>query len=272
MSTLLHILLFLLLALYTSADVTTFDFRSEHDNCVPPIKDQGSCAAGYAFSSTYAISARQCLLTSELSDPSEQELISCLHGCDTGHLSDVSSYVADNGLRSSSCFTYHERDTSCIPRCSSSVIGFIPVVWVNATSYVFDASLSFIKQQVVDHGPITITIPIYESWISYTGGIYDAHINDTSLGYHHVNIIGFDDSENSFLLTNSFGTDWGENGYWKGNQSSEMFPWGLAVMGFHPTPEELPFDWTLYVIIGGIVVILLLVLGCFYCFKLSRKY
>jgi C1A family cysteine protease len=56
--------------------------------------------------------------------------------------------------------------------------------------------------------PVSIDANFYNAgngyiWNSFSG-FYNTHI---------VTIVGFDDSKNAFLAINSFGTNWGTNGY-----------------------------------------------------------
>jgi len=72
---------------------------------------------------------------------------------------------------------------------------------------------------------------VYEDFQSYSGGIYKNPRGRVISG-HAMCIVGYDDSKNAFKIVNSWGTDWGEDGFgWIDyNLSSRSINWGCAVM------------------------------------------
>lgn len=84
-----------------------------------------------------------------------------------------------------------------------------------------------IKQAIVDHGSVAASFnvggdcnntPGEPSFCDYTGGIYDDETHNTSYGPvpavdHVMQIVGWDDSKGAWRVKNSWGPDWGENGF-----------------------------------------------------------
>lgn len=68
-----------------------------------------------------------------------------------------------------------------------------------------------IKAQLSSHQPIIIGMKVYNNFYSYMGGVYRS-VSGNVLGGHAMIVIGYDDEKNSFLIQNSWGTDWGESG------------------------------------------------------------
>jgi hypothetical protein len=55
---------------------------------------------------------------------------------------------------------------------------------------------------------------VYADFFTYRSGVYRA--TSTNLrGYHAVSVVGYDDQEECWICKNSWGTGWGENGWFK---------------------------------------------------------
>ncbi|KAL0229580.1 hypothetical protein GEMRC1_014197 [Eukaryota sp. GEM-RC1] len=68
------------------------------------------------------------------------------------------------------------------------------------------------QARIEKNGPIAITIPTFESLFHYTSGIYTPIPGEVNLGYHAVVVVGFNDAEDSFTISNSWGREWGRKG------------------------------------------------------------
>jgi len=66
---------------------------------------------------------------------------------------------------------------------------------------------------LVNWGPLSICVDA-EPWQDYTGGILMAADCDTTLD-HCVQLVGYDLTQSTpfWIVRNSWGSDWGENGY-----------------------------------------------------------
>ena len=62
--------------------------------------------------------------------------------------------------------------------------------------------------------PICIGMYVYNNFFTYSGDIYDKE-EGAYAGGHGVSLVGWDDSERYFWMRNSWGSDWGVNGYCK---------------------------------------------------------
>jgi hypothetical protein len=61
-------------------------------------------------------------------------------------------------------------------------------------------------------GPLVTTLAVYADFMAYGGGVYK-HVAGDMLGGHAVSIIGYDDAKQAYIVRNSWGETWGENGF-----------------------------------------------------------
>lgn len=80
-------------------------------------------------------------------------------------------------------------------------------------------NLNAIKQALYNGYPIEIGFTVYESFesdqVARTGIVPMPSSADQVVGGHAVVICGWDDSTRLFLVRNSWGTDWGQKGYFQ---------------------------------------------------------
>lgn len=78
-------------------------------------------------------------------------------------------------------------------------------------------SLNAIKQCLVEGFPISFGFLVYDSFVSRvvaeTGMVPMPGFNESILGGHAVLAVGYDDSKQAIIVRNSWGTYWGDNGY-----------------------------------------------------------
>nr|GMD08376.1 senescence-specific cysteine protease SAG39-like [Ipomoea batatas] len=151
---------------------------------VTDVKNQGATCggSGWAFSVVASIEGIIEIRTGQLISLSEQQLIDCDHSCNTTKIGNPPDIIIDYGE------TYPDEISL----------------------------LSTVKEQPVSAG-IIIDGQLFRQ---YAGGIFTGYGGGDcgSGGSHAVTIIGYgtsDDGEDYWLVKNSWGTDWGENGYMK---------------------------------------------------------
>ena len=87
-----------------------------------------------------------------------------------------------------------------------------------AVSYERCVNFNTVKNALSNDNPVVVGFDVYESFESkpvITGGImpYPDVNNEELLGGHAVTLVGYNESEERFIARNSWGTEWGDKGY-----------------------------------------------------------
>jgi C1A family cysteine protease len=188
-------------------------------NYVTGIRDQGQCGSCYAFSATAVLESR-ILITSHTPDTeldlSEQPMVSCdPHnlGCEGGYLDKVMNFLKTTGTTLETCYPYTSGETSIAGDCAGCADWQQNTYRVTSFENVATSAQS-IKSAIALYGPVMTGFTVYEDFLYYQSGIY-RHTTGVEKGGHAVAIIGYDDEENCWIIKNSWGPDWGENGYFR---------------------------------------------------------
>jgi len=179
---------------------------------VTPVKNQGSCGSCWAFSTTGAIEGRYFIAKGQLNSLSEQDLVDCStqnSGCNGGLMDYGFEFVESNGgLCSEADYPYIARRHffGCQENGCTMNDPIRNYQDVTASTSALEAA--------VTAGPVSVAIEADQSsFQQYTGGVLTASCG-SSLD-HGVLTVGFgtDGSNDYWKVKNSWGSDWGENGY-----------------------------------------------------------
>jgi len=198
---------------------SSWDWRAH--NGVTPIKDQGGCGSCWAFGCIGAMESWLAIKSNTFVDLAEQHLVSCNnqgYGCNGGWW--VFEMLINPGAVLESAFPYVASDVPCGGPYSypHKLTGW---AFVDGEDKVADTNK--IKQAIYDYGPVAAAVYVGNAFQAYSSGVFDK--NETSGGgwfscngnsndvNHAIILVGWDDSKGAWILRNSWGTGWGENGY-----------------------------------------------------------
>lgn len=190
------------------------DWRDRDGNWVTPVKDQGVCGSCWAFATTAVLESmiRINRNMGEDIDLSEQMLVSCsgAGNCpDGGHEYLAAEYIKNTGIVDERCYPYAAADEPCNP-CSDWMAR---VVKINSWDWV-GTSISAIET-ALQSGPVTTYMTVFSDFYHYRSGIYQVTAGATEEGGHFVAIVGYDHPGGYWICKNSWGSDWGENGFFR---------------------------------------------------------
>ena len=219
-----------------SALPPSLDWRSNSgENWISPVKNQGQCGSCYAFAT---LAALETLIKLDQDDPlldvdlSEQHLVSCgprgsrsgydYGGC-LGNYSDyIAAFLVNAGAPDEGCFPYDETQLAGVePLCDGACSDwFSRAVSIADWSYLAPGTTFYlphpdeIKAALVSK-PVPCGMNVYEDFKNYAGGVYEPLPGQENLGGHLVCIIGYDDGQSCWIVKNSWGQHWGEDGFFR---------------------------------------------------------
>ena len=219
-----------------SSAPVSIDWRKK--NAVTSVKDQGQCGSCWTFSSTGASEGAWSIATGQLTDLSEEQLVECAtgpqygsHGCNGGQMEGAFKYLIQNGQCTLSSYPYTSgtgKSGSC-KSCSQ-------VAHFSSCSDVKPNDQISLKGAVAQQ-PVAVAIEADTRYFqSYSGGILDSASCGTQLD-HGVLIVGYgeENGEKYWLLKNSWGTSWGEEGYFRILRTDSTNDQGICGVAMDPS-------------------------------------
>ncbi len=198
---------------------SAFDWRSNSGNWVTPVRDQGSCGSCWAFSALAQVEAWWNISNLKPGydiDLSEQFLVSCSGAgdCENGGLvSSALDFVRDTGVPSEKSLPYQARTN--VPCSSAAADWAASAVTIPAWGYITggEAQVENIKTALLYH-PVSASFEVFADFYAYRSGVYE-HVFGDAEGWHAVLIVGWNDDERCWIVKNSWGPEWGEQGYFR---------------------------------------------------------
>lgn len=213
---------------------------------VTEVKDQGHCGSCWAFSATGSLEAQHFRRTGYLVSLSEQNLIDCSgsygnNGCNGGLMDQAFTYIKDNkGLDTEVTYPYEAEDDKC--RYNKETAGASDVGFVD----IAEGDEEQLKAAVATIGPVSVAIDAsHQSFQFYSDGVYyEPECSSKDLD-HGVLVVGYgtdDENQDYWLVKNSWGNRWGEDGYIKmaRNRNNHC---GIASSASYPLVGSRGYDY-----------------------------
>ncbi|KAI3775613.1 hypothetical protein L1987_50194 [Smallanthus sonchifolius] len=203
---------------------------------VSPVKNQGSCGSCWTFSTTGALEAAYAQAYGKPVSLSEQQLVDCAgdfnnFGCNGGLPSQAFEYIKYNGgLDTEEAYPYTGKDGVCKYSAENSAVQVVDAV--NITMGAEDE----LKHAVGVVRPVSVAFQVIDNFRLYTGGVFTSDVcgSDSMDVNHAVLAVGYgvEDGVPYWLIKNSWGADWGLNGYFKMEMGKNMC--GVATCASYP--------------------------------------
>lgn len=210
---------------------TEFDWRTDSrakGAIAFEVLNQGSCGSCYAFAGTTAMSLRFFIKSGGATNVrlSPQEATNCMRpitnrdGCQGGSASTVYRAIGEanngKGISDHQCTPYKGKDTrQCSPTCADKAVLYDAKGSGWSYSKQFKGEANMMKE-LYDHGPMYQRMAVYTGFSPGTG-VYKVSSGATQRGGHAVTLIGWgtQDGEKYWVAQNSWGKNWGNQGYFK---------------------------------------------------------
>ena len=189
------------------------DWREK--GAVNPVKNQAACGSCWAFSAVGSLESAHFIKTGELKSFSEQQQVSCnteCYGCGGGW-----SYKAFDFWKTNSAFTEDAYPyTSGNGDSGTCQQASLVSTDVQTTGHFFVTANNIDEMKAaVAQQPISVSIEADKSVFQlYSSGVFDSAACGTNTDHATV-VVGYaSDSDGDYwIMRNSWGTSWGEDGY-----------------------------------------------------------
>jgi inhibitor of cysteine peptidase len=214
----------------------------DHNGCTP-VKDQGYCGSCWAFATVAPLESNIKSHDGVVRDLSEQYLVSCNsdgYSCNGGwwahdyHKSKIPSGESAAGDVFEADFPYQASNAACnSPHTHHEKIAS----WAFVGNSSSVASTDSLEQAILAHGPVSVALCAGPGFQGYTGGVFGTNESQCCSPYavnHAVVLAGWNDSEGTWLLRNSWGSGWGESGYMRIKYGTSNVGYAASYISYGP--------------------------------------
>ena len=190
------------------------------DGAVTSVKDQGDCGSCFAFSTIGNMEGVTFVSRGVLANLSAQQIVSCDHecsvyqgsqicdwGCAGGLMTNAMTYAVKHGMTTWERFPYNDKDFDIPCKYNQSMRMFNFSDWrgIDGNDMDMIAALN-------EMGPLSVGVSS-KRWQFYKSGIFTLPCGTKQS--HGVLLVGYgmEGKKEFWKIKNSWGADWGEDGY-----------------------------------------------------------
>ncbi len=203
------------LALPTLALPDAYDARTQ--GLISPVRNQGSCGSCWAFGTVGVMETAIRRAGGPQTDLSEQFLVSCNKDgwdCDGGWFANKYHFntLGFNQTGIGAALEAEKPYTATNGSCASPLAHpYQASQWQYVGYSSSIPATDLIKTAIMTHGAVAAAVCVDGGWSGYTGGVYSPTANGCNNSVNHaILLVGWNDADQSWILRNSWGTNWGE--------------------------------------------------------------
>lgn len=201
------------------------DWRNRNGNHVTSVKDQRHCGSCVSFCCTAVVESMASIEHGQLLDLSEADShFNSSHGASCGgwNADACMEQIKQRGVVSDAALPYMSAFDNP-PQNDPATNLWKPYVrptpnrpatQVSISSHGLISDTNARKQYLTDVGPCSASFDVYDDFFSYSSGVYH-HVSGNYAGGHCVEVIGYSDADQCWIAKNSWGTGWGEAGFFR---------------------------------------------------------
>lgn len=223
-----------------------FDAREEWPGCISPSPAPSNCSSSYALAPISVVQDRICIASGGKKNVtlSIADAMSCdsnNYKCEGGYANRVLLYGKRKGFVEDSCLPWTGYNTTCPKRneCRKKQQTY------RVIDMCFANDAEEMKKELKKNGPLVVHITPFTDFLTYKDGTY--HRTEEAFkfnGMHLMKLLGWDkreDGQEVWIVQNSWGSDWGEDGIakiWAGDKNFGMDQYALGVAVYPMTMAE----------------------------------
>jgi len=201
-------------------------YNAVEQGLVSPVKDQKNCGSCAAFATMSCIETCFKKATGVFGDYSEQQLLDCAYGrqngaqgCDGAQPGAYLRWAGDRRAEFASEINYPYNEA--VGTCSADRVEPLDQGARITGHYITHRSIEdeeTMKSLLYEHGSVMVGIFADGNLQNYGGGIYYGCWDSPNVKANHaVALVGYgtENGKDYWLIKNSWGTGWGENGFGK---------------------------------------------------------
>jgi cathepsin C len=203
-----------------------------NQNFLEPVADQGACGSCWAVSGMRMLTARHKIATNK-PDTLPWSISFPLYcseynqGCEGGYGYLLSRWSEEVGLLPATCATYKDNGAKCVVNntCVEAIQKSGEPRWRASSSRYLGGRQDLVSEALLlrelnERGPVIVSLSgaqIGDDFMFYSGGIYtgEEFKPEDASGGHAVLLVGYGEEAGQayWIVQNSWGADWGEDGY-----------------------------------------------------------
>ena len=186
-----------------------------------PVMHQGDCGSCVTFA---AVATLETQYKIHLGQPnkkvrlSTQHLLSCGGGsCYWGWTGQgAANFLQSRGVPDEACYKYTSGTTGSTGSCSGTCRDWAArSLRINSSTRPSGGAVdNDAVKRALQKGPVFSMFSLYDDLRYYRSGVY-RHVSGSYVSGHAVSIVGYNDVGRYWIVRNSWGTTWGEQGYFR---------------------------------------------------------
>merc|ERR1719219_1379352 len=188
---------------------------------VSPVKNQGGCGSCAAFATMGLVETCFKKITGVFGDYSEQHFLDCgyngenINGCNGASVSGYARWLTGDTFNGNLASEAEYPYTAVRGTCRTDYEVFYQGARISDMFFTWQGDEETMARLVAEHGAVMTAVGTNSHWYSYAGGVF-AGCTGSSIN-HGVVVVGYgtEDGEDYWLVKNSWGPWWGDEGYIK---------------------------------------------------------
>merc|ERR1711872_1069944 len=213
-------------------------YSAVEEGHVSPVKSQGQCGSCVAFASMSSVETCFKKITGVFGDYSEQQMVDCGYGasngawaCDGAYPHAYIKWAGDGLVKFSSEQDYPYAGSNPSLICPDNITVIDQGAQISGSYYTYGGDEELMKKMVYTHGAVLAGVWVNRDLQNYRSGVFSGCPDGQTRINHAISVVGYgtENGVDYWLIKNSWGTWWGDNGYFKLKRGVQMRGIGPAI-------------------------------------------